>query len=557
MLGLAGSNTVSLQPAVRIACTDQAFNVKTRHAVIKRVTDPYSATEKGPKTRMYVKDQELQERLNAYVSKLDPPYPNPDGKGTNRVPVRLLSSRVDEIVRMRRKMQTGPQLQCECAQWREKTEAEAKADGLPWPPPQDDRERYFVSSPNDESGGATWYEYGNDFRISAKKAIRCNPMTCPYAGAFVPKGKFEAKPCKPEVEINCQLADWGGGELCFVHAESWATAQRFPTSLATVFQACGGVVAGIEVDVCLEYTKAQSVPGGSKTRHPYWVVAIPYGMSETEFRARAIQRQQKLLTDVSELARLNAMTQQLLGEAQMPWRAGALLPEFQQYRALPAAREGDAHQAEQTCSAEDQSEATGILVEVYGKTEEEAAVLVRANADDLGSMFERLGPPPEPVADDELPPAIEGILEDEDVPFTEDTSTPDGDFSPIPPAVETPPAAEEQPLPELPDVPPEAAPSLPVEDLQMQAPPEEPPKLFPTPPDNCYQIQARFIDLDEEADFKRLLAATWKKVTGSAKQDVPSEGTCPDAALLQELQRTLLAKAEGWWVKIGHEKHKA
>jgi hypothetical protein len=130
MLGLAGSNSVSMQPAVRIACTDEAFNVKTKHAVIKRVTDPWAASEKHPKTRMYKRDEELMRRLDQYVSSLTPPYPNPESHGTNRVPVRLLSNKPEEIVTMRRKCQIGPQLKCECNQWRPKTQDEATKEGL-------------------------------------------------------------------------------------------------------------------------------------------------------------------------------------------------------------------------------------------------------------------------------------------------------------------------------------------------------------------------------------------------------------------------------------------
>jgi hypothetical protein len=573
MLGLAGSNSVNPQPAVRIACTDRAYNVKTKHAVIKRLTDPWAASDKHPKTRMYERDERLMQMLNDYVSQLDPPYPNPEGKGTNRVPVRLLSNRPEEIVTMRRKMQTGPQLKCECAGWRPKTQEEAVRDGLPWPPPQEDRERYFVSLPA-EGMGATWYEYDDQFRIKATRQILCNPMKCPYAGGFVAKKQGEAKPCKPETEINCQLGDWGGGELCFVHAESWATAQRFNMSLAVIFQACGGNVAGIEVDVCLEYTKAQSVPGGSKTRHPYWVLAIPYGMSETEFRARAIARRQALLADVTEMARLAAMTQQLLGESQLSWRRGALLPEFQpNLKALPEAtadRPDDWYDPQFGGSEVDQ--AAEVLEQSYGMAHEDALLMGQANREDLAAMFERLGPPPVTQEPDPGPPVIEGKLEDDAPPVPDDDQAVDvteeqlkeweDEYAPSPEAEPaTPPVPKEAPVAPAP-VPAEVADAGPP-DLQLQSPPASPPEptvppMFPSRPASCFKIEDRFAELGEQEDFAKIVSATWKKVTGTARDLVPSPGTTnSDAELLERLTKTLLQKAEGWWAKIGYEKHGA
>jgi hypothetical protein len=579
MLGLAGSNSVNLSAAVRIACTDLAFNVKTKHAVIKRVTDPWAAEGQKTKNRQYKTDPELMRRLQEYVSSLPVPYPNPEGHGTNRVPVRLLSNRPEEIVTMRRKCMAGPQLKCECNQWRPKTEAEAKQEGLPWPPPQDDRERYFVSLPRDEMG-ATWYDYDDKFRVSGTSRVACNPMLCKYAGGFVPDPakKFDAKPCKPETEINCQLGDWGGGELCFVHAESWATAQRFNTSLAIIFQACGGNVQGIEVDVCLEYTKAQHVPGGSTTRHPYWVLGIPYGMSETAFRERAIQQRQKLLQDVGELARLNAASQQLLGEARMPWRQGALLPEFQPYNMLTEGNRvvtgidyAGAPDWTAVSWTPDASRAIDALVETYGKTIEEAEAMVRANSADLGSMFTNLGPPPQTDEPDAEPPAIAGALEPEDeAPPAVHDDAEEGVFDDEPgPETAAPESMPEVQQEAVPEVQPEEVAPAPDAYTNESAPDttglppallDTPSLMFPTPPETCYQIEKRFEDLGELEDFWKLVSATWKKVAKQEKPGTltPSPGTCNgDFALLDNLQKVLLAKAEGWWHTIGRAKHEA
>jgi hypothetical protein len=598
-LGLAGSNSVSLQPAVRIACTDVAFNVKTKHAVIKRVTDPWASEGQKTKNRQYVRDDALMARLNAATRGVlrqspsleaslsavrsrfaedAPPeeiaaaldamrkswqpfttidYPNPEGHGTNRVPVRLLSNNPAEIVTMRRKMQTGPQLTCECCSWRLKTEAECKRDGLPWPPVDADRERYFVSLPGEDMG-ATWYTYGPDFRLTEKKQVVCNPLTCPYAGAFVPQGKYDAKPCKPETTINCQLGDWGGGELAFVHAESWATAQRFNTALAVVFEACGGNVAGIEVDVCLEYTKAQHVPGGSKTRHPYWIVAIPYGMSETEFRERAIQQRRKLLADVGELARLHGATQQLLGEARMEWRAGALLPEFQPYKMLTEGSTYVSTDEEDRPSPirlddEAHTAAVDILVESYGITEEQAEIMARANAADLGGMFWTLGAPPasdEPA--DEEPPALEGTVEQDPAaaPQEDPESFREGEWEDGPAAPEAEPeGAAQDPEPGS------QAEAVPVPGGPVRREQPAVPLMFPEPPDNCYLIQQRFEEIGEGADFTRLCMATWKKVAKVERTLVPSPGTCESPDQLEACQKELLHKAEVWWRKIGYPKH--
>jgi hypothetical protein len=571
MLGLAGSNSVSLQPAVRIACTDEAFNVKTKHALIKRVTDPWG--DGGKKNRQYKTDPELMRRLQEYVSSLPVPYPNPEGRGTNRVPVRLLSNNPDEIVAMRRKMQTGPQLTCECNGWRPKTEEECKRDGLPWPSSEADRERYFVSLPGEDMG-ATWYTYGPDFKLSEKKQVACNPMKCPYAGAFVPTEKQKAKPCKPETTINCQLGDWGGGELCFVHAESWATAQRFNTALAIVYESCGGNVAGIEVDVCLEYTKAQHVPGGSKTRHPYWAVAIPYGMSETEFRERAIRQRQKLLADVSEMARLSAMTQQLLGEARMEWRAGALLPEFQPYKMLGSGDEQPAVDADwgldltqSPLFEENVHLALETLVDAYGMTKVEAIAMFRANASDLAAMFERLGPPPEPVApEDEEPPAVEGVMEPEDdaPPHPDDFDEGQVEQDQISPteAVPLPPETEGDVVTAT------AAPEAPVQGVADNAgeapgppvptPLEAVPPLFADSPATCFEIEDRFAQLVEQEKFTDIVQRAWKQVTGKPNHLIPSPGTCNnDQELLKRLLVNVTVRAEKWWREGGQEKHGA
>lgn len=404
-LGLAGSNTLKLQPTYRLACTDDRWNNKLRHIVVKRLDDPHGQSGK----QIYAADAGMMTRLNDWAAANG--YPNPEGQGTNRCPVRLLSNDPEAIASMSRECQDGPVKRCQCSGWRQKTQAEAKADGLPWPALEQDDERYFV-------GQALWHDYKDETRTSGGKSwvahvrtgsreVVCNPAKCPFAQGKDPQtGVQRPKACKPVTEIRFALGGWASGQIATCHAESWSTARAFYSSLFLLLHATGGHVAGVEVDLVLDYTKPKATPGGGKVRQPYWTVAIPYGMTEEEFRAAAIAHAERLIADSRRLAELNAMHSQAMLLGGMPGHNQALLREFRPECALPPAPEPETGPLSAT-----EAQAVEDLVHAHGYSQQAADAMVRANADDLDAMYDRIG-----QAQQELdePPVLDGeVLPDE------------------------------------------------------------------------------------------------------------------------------------------------
>jgi hypothetical protein len=215
-------------------------------------------------------------------------------------------------------------------------------------------------------------------------------------------------------------------------------------------------------------------------------------------------------------------------------------------------------------------------VDAYGMTKVEAIAMFRANASDLAAMFERLGPPPDPVApEDEEPPAVEGVMEpEEEAPPThgdavdgvyEEETTDDvweAAFPPEEPVDEAPPATEPEAAPASPPVAPAVAQPEPytseAEADTTDLPSALIPPMFQTRPESCYGIEQRFADLLEQEDFTKLVAAAWKKVTKTERPGtlIPSPGTCNnDVTLLENLTTNLLARSELWWKKVGYKKH--
>lgn len=404
-LGLAGSNTLKLQPVYRLACTSDRWNDKLRNIVVKRLDDPHGQGSK----QIYATDATMMQRLNEWAAAHG--YPDPEGKGTNRCPVRLLSNDPDAIASMDRRMQDGTVLRCQCSEWRPKTQPEARADQLPWPALDADDERYFIgqalwhdTTPEQRSaGGKSWTAH---VRTGSREVV-CNPYKCPYAQGKDPKtGVARPKACKPVTEIRFALGDWASGQIAVCHAESWSTAQAFYGSLFLLLHATGGNVAGVQVDLVLDYTKPRNTPGGGKVRQPYWTVAVPYGMTEEEFRTAAIAHAERLIADSRRLADLNAMHNQAMLLGGMPGHNQALLREFRPECALPAATEPDTGPLTAT-----ETQAVADLVQGYGYPEAAAEAMVRANAEDLDAMYDRLG---ERQAATEEPPILEGeVLPDE------------------------------------------------------------------------------------------------------------------------------------------------
>jgi hypothetical protein len=604
-LSLAGSNTVSYDASVRLASTDKAWNVNLKHIIIKRLTDPH-----GPRgNQIYETDRPLMERLAAFTKSPSNPYPEPEGPGTgtNRVRVSLLSNDPDEVVSLRREFRIAAPLQCTCKVWRQKTEAEAVKEGLSWPPDDDDREAYFISKPGDGDGfGCSWHVYEDSvikvagkgdaapFEYTKHSLVRvepktCNPHTCPYTQASRKGAK-----CKPVCEINVRLGDWAGGELAFVHAESWATVRRIRTSLARIFELTGGKPAGVEVDLVLGYTKPQAVPGESgKRRHPYWVFDILHGMTETEFTEYAIQRRQKVQADRALLASLNDGSAALLAEAQTPWRVGALLPEFR-----PEVRSS-------VSNALLDEGPVGRLCREFGMGWPEAQAMVAANEGDLEGLFARLAVPDENADDpaetvsavEPEPDVIEGDFEadGERAPIWKEIGRGDcvkcGDNFPVldfyvgaqlevcgqclleagiaaqddAPVIEReaepePVAAVEPELEVIPDPEPEPAPApapAPIAaPVAQEKPRERGTPMFAEMPATGFAMKERFGELDEIPAFAKLLPKAWKMVTNENKASVPTLAVCKgDQAVFTGVLAALLDLAEEWWDNVGRDKH--
>jgi len=533
ILGLAGSNRYNDSPVGRIACATDTFNQITRFVVMKRLSDPHGGNIKG---QIYMSDPDLNRRLRAVAEERNYPIIEDEaGSGPNRVPIVLTSNDPAQIVKQRRELYLGRPLQCSCKAWRLKTQDEAKRDGLPWPPPEDrEDERYFISDPEDVSGGAKRNEIearqhtanGKTWptqEIVGSQQIVCNPAACIYARGLGPDGQPSKHngTCKPTTDIYCVLGDWGGGEPFIAHAGSWATAQRFNSSLARLMRQCGGNLAGVEIDLVLEFTKPQVVPGGSRRRHPYWTVAIPYGLSESEFRARAKANATQLLTDHKELARLQAMQTRLLTEG---LHDGAMIQEFHPHALLLEANiegiiEGEIIDGEAEATPDDAVSLTeseravvDILVQRGGKTEAQAIALVDANAEDLDGLLENLG-----LVDDET---------EEAAPETEQ------------------------------ETPTEAAPTEPVgrEPPQPEAPAKVAP-LFTELPASCRALCKRLGDKGVPREMQvKFVSAAWRDVRNRAETVEFSLRNSTDDEV-HEMLTYLCPRVESWWQKTGAVKY--
>jgi hypothetical protein len=430
--GLAGSNTMHWKPAVRIACSTDTWNEKTKHAVVKRLGEPHG----GRKTQLYTTDNDLMRRLNLYASDHD--YPDPEGRGTNRVPVQLLSNDPREIIDMAREGRSIPPVECECRQWRFKTREEALADGLVWPMPQreEDRETYFIGTATRHiydkvqfgPAGKQWETY----RLREDKEQTCNPTKCAAC-----TGKGPAK-CKPVTVMSFRLGAWGGYEPAFVHAESWATARRTNTFLFHIIQETGANLIGLEVDLVLDYTEPTRNPSGAHVRQPYWYVDIPWGMTVEEFRAAAIARGRRMLADAEELAEVHELQSRLLQERTHIIRRGALLPEFRPGLARLTAGDADTSPLTPTGEALVQD-----VMERTGKSQAEATLLVRSHEpEELDALLggevidaeseEVADEPPAELLPEEAPEPEEPPLKD--TPFEGDPDHPIPD-APIPPTL--------------------------------------------------------------------------------------------------------------------------
>jgi hypothetical protein len=325
-------------------------------------------------------------------------YPNPEGKGTSRAPICLLSNDVASILQQSRQMWDGPRMLCQCVEWTLKDERTARKEGLPWPCDSLDDERYYV-------GECTWHNYREEQRNDNSKAWTaklpagteqriCNPAKCPYATGNDPRIK---RACFITTDIGCMLGEWGGNEPAVIHSDGKVTARRFPSSLALVLHEVRAI-AGIEIDLVLDWSEPLPTPGGGKVRQPFWGVAIPWGLTPAQFRERAIAQARRLVADNQEILRLHAIQQELVAASGSDLHRGALLGEF---RPMGLLGSGEDDGPETRPLSRSECDAAAEL-ERRGYAGPAAEAMVRANAEDLDALFASIGEP-EPEPDDETP----------------------------------------------------------------------------------------------------------------------------------------------------------
>ena len=552
-------------PNVKVASTADDNKTPLNYVSVKR---PRKALGITTGTNDYATDPVLQQSLLEACRKAE--YPLSKGSGgdtTTRVPVYVLSMDLADTFESQRNVHNGSGYFCRCGVWRLKTETEAGKDKLPWNP---DREAEYVDDESYHIGEATRQEWRTATSegktrttpVGPRQIVTCNPYNCPYPS------KSGKEKCKLGISIYLKARDWGNDVPFRVECVSWETNARFPASWDLVGQAAQGLLLGCPLDLVLDWSKPKSTPDGTTRPRPFWTLALPWGMTEEQMRRVALDRARVIIADKREAHDLERQLQELSAVSRLPVSERGRLQEHDEVPALPAANVRPLSLSERDSAA--------LLVNEYGMDAMQAEVLVRSNASDLGSMFTRLGPPPE--THDEEPPAIEGTMElDDETPgnstaqdwddeqgMMDDIA--DADFDREPQAVAPAPAPEEVPpsVSAAPEYHPAAAPSEPEVYTNATAPDttDLPPALigpmFGTPPETCYAIEEAFAVLGEQEDFLKLVAATWKKVTKKESSRVPSPGTCNnDQELLANLTKNLLARAEVWWKNIGHAKHGA
>jgi len=420
VLGVAGTNTFRPSKMIRFSCATDQFNEKKQHLILKRRSDPHGT--RGNQT--YKTDSDLMTRLNTWAQEHG--YPAPEGyvkgrdggyiAGTNRAPIVLMSNDPSKIFQISRQMWRSHAILCECSEWVLKDRSQCKADELPYPCEDLDDERYYIGTATahkyrqetktNQKSGASWQvniKTGTEQRV-------CNPLKCPFAKSA---GPGQGAQCKPITEIQLMLGAWGGSEPAIVHATSWSTARRLPSSLALVMREVQAI-AGVTIDLVLDRTEPLRNPDGIMVRQPFWAFGLPWGMTPEEFRARAIRDAELLIADNRRLMELAAMQNAMMELAGTDYHRGALLPEFRPDQCLPPAPEPETGPLSVA-----EKQAVEDLTHGHGFSPEVADALVRANAEDIEGMYGRLGTEAERASEE--PPALEGEwLPDDDQPSEPD-----------------------------------------------------------------------------------------------------------------------------------------
>lgn len=511
-------------PGVKVANTGDTDKRPVEYVSVKR--PKRNVVNGGESQGEYVTDPVLQAALiDVCAAQGYPLQPGPqDGlPRTMRVPVHLLRNALEDTFEARRGVHAGPGYRCTCSVWRLKTEEEAATDKLPWDEADIDLYRADEAYHVGESRRQKWQkDAGGRLRPDGGPFFAaCNPHTC--KAVALPHGN--ANRCKFAGTIYLRARGWASVPIR-VETTAWETCHRFPASYDMLEETLGELLIGAPLDLVLNYSRPKSTPGTQRLARPYWTLEIAHGLSPEEARRAALENARQIIADHEEAQALGRQWQALNMEARRP-----ALPEGDdEPAALP-----DGTDAWATIG---QRDAIAVLVGQYGKGQEEAEALVRANAADLPALFARLGPspeaPPEPQA------AADDIL--------------DGDFEPEPePAQpdEEPPPHTDADAPEEPEEPPM------VDDAPVAEAEPEPvaSRMFATAPETAEAVRDRFSELGEMAAFARMLPVAWKEVTGKPRTALPKPGNVEDPDTYEALIAALISQAERWWDTTGRAQY--
>lgn len=518
------------EPNIKVADTD-GTTFPVNYVTVKR-----PAKSVGVKTEdQYACDDLLQAALVNFCKQNAYPL-RPGGEGklerTHRVPVVLLRNSLEETFEARRGVHVGPGYFCTACEWKLKTPEQAAKDGVPFleqdiPLYQDD-EQYHIG----EARRQKWQSTGEGkakrtVPVAGPFSVECNPLKCPYAN----KPHTDRSRCKLSATILLKARGWAT-DAFRVETTAWETVSRFPPSWDLLSHALQGFMVEAPLDLVLQFSRPKATPGEGKRPRPFWTLEFPANMNEEEVRAATLERGRKLLADQTALLELMQQFRDLSLAARSP--KALLGREDDDSPALPRHVESGA------ALSAGERDAIGILVHQYGKPQEEAEALVRANAENLDALWAKVGAPtvPDDFTDGVYEVEEEAEAEPEAAPVPEEVS---GEQEPAPAEqAEVPAAAEEDALPFDEPAQPQPEPE-PARQAPAPTPQAEVPRFLPDGT-TWGQAMARMTKMNEV----EIAAAIWNAVASDkGYKSAPHEAR----------EREVLRRLEQWWAREGYELH--
>jgi len=263
----------------------KSFPQRLGHFIITR---PAADSKRGAR---YARDPKLQQALETATGDKQP----------KRVPIRIWTNRIAEVLRTERAFYWGGRRVCHCGEFHLKTEQQARAAGLSmWPPPDPAPEPYWI-------GMAERRSYRTEGKRKVLRGVReqvCDPALCPFAtgnwSTLSPEwqqalGASKAcKPgdrlCKPHLvfAFELDLPDSAQvGAVAKLTSTAWSTAQALYGSLARIAERTQGWLAGLPLQLVLEH-RMQETPGGLQSLpYAYVETRVPSGELEAYAQAQA------------------------------------------------------------------------------------------------------------------------------------------------------------------------------------------------------------------------------------------------------------------------------